>query len=329
MKLDTIADLEKFLLIQEQAMGAASSEVATTASKLAELYFKAGNIERAEPLYRRAMEIRQKLTGLHREELSACEESLQRVLKAKKASERMDANPFARPTGGTNTRTSDSHSRNWNAGVKVQGNQSGESSNSNAAYGFGCSRDSSIVSGSSLTPVTAGDTSRQRVTSPRLMQDAIKEAEVELDLFKQVVGKEHPNIADMLTRLADLYCRLRLYSKMEPILIEALRIREASCGTQHPSVATELKNLARLYLVQERYAIAEPLFKRALMIRERSFGRDHARVADIEEQYAVLLRKTSRDQQAEALERHVQKVKGCSGDCVQPKQTNSIIFKSI
>ncbi len=77
--------------------------------------------------------------------------------------------------------------------------------------------------------------------------------------------------------------------------MEALRIREATSGMQHPSVATELKNLARLYLVQERYAIAEPLFKRALMIRERVFGRDHARVADIEEQYAHLLRKTSRD----------------------------------
>jgi tetratricopeptide (TPR) repeat protein len=324
MKLDTIADLEKFLLIQEQAMGATSSEVATTASKLAELYFKAGKLERAEPLYRRAMQIRQNLTGLHRDELSACEESLKRVLEAKALAERRESHPFARPINCTDTRGNDVANRGRASGVLGS-----ESSTGHNAYGFGLPRDSGLLSGSSLSPVTGGDTNRQRVTSPNLMQDAIKEAEVELDLFKQVVGKEHPSVADMLTRLADLYCRLRLYSKMEPILVEALRIREATCGTQHPSVATELKNLARLYLVQERYAIAEPLFRRALMIRERVFGKDHARVADIEEQYAQLLRKTSRDQQAEALERHVQKIRSCSGECVQPKQTNSIVFKSI
>jgi tetratricopeptide (TPR) repeat protein len=324
MKLDTIADLEKFLLIQEQAMGPTSPEVATTASKLAELYFKAGRLEQAEPLYRRAMQIRQNLTGLHRDELAACEASLKRVVDAKASAQRKDAHPFARPAFSADSRATGSGDRG-----RVSGEKSMQSSTGHDAYGFGIARDTGILSGSSLTPVTGGDTNRQRVTSPYLMQDAIKEAEVELDLFKQVVGKEHPSVADMLTRLADLYCRLRLYSKMEPILIEALRIREATCGMQHPSVATELKNLARLYLVQERFAIAEPLFKRALMIRERVFGRDHARVADIEEQYAQMLRKTGRDQQAETLERHVQKVRSCSGEYIQPKQTNSIVFKSI
>jgi tetratricopeptide (TPR) repeat protein len=315
MKLDTIADLEKFLLIQEQAMGPSSPEVATTASKLAELYFKAGKLEKAEPLYRRAMQIRQNLT---------CEASLKRVVEAKASAQRREAFPFARPAFSAQAGATERGDRE-----PAPSERSPQSTTGHNAHGFGVARDATILSGTALTPVTGGDTNRQRVTSPYLMQDAIKEAEVELDLFKQVVGKEHPGVADMLTRLADLYCRLRLYSKMEPILIEALRIREATCGMQHPSVATELKNLARLYLVQERYAIAEPLFKRALMIRERAFGRDHARVADIEEQYAHLLRKTSRDQQADTLERHVQKVRSCLGECVQPKQTNSIVFKSI
>jgi tetratricopeptide (TPR) repeat protein len=184
------------------------------------------------------------------------------------------------------------------------------------------------TSSDSISPVSVAD-NRQRVTSPNLMQDAIKEAEVELDLLKQMVGQEHSTVADMLTKLADLYCRLRLYSKMEPILVEALRIREACCGADHLSVSTELKNLARLYLAQERYAIAEPLFKRALIIRERVLGRDHGRVADIEEQYAHLLRKTNRLQQADLLDKHVEKVRAHNEDCLQPKQTNSIIFKSI
>lgn len=331
MKCDTIADLERFLLIQEQAMGPTSAEVATTASKLADLYVKAGKLESAEPLYKRALQIRQNLNGFHRDEICESEEKLRWLLEAKTSSGRID-NPFHKSVAQSDAKTASSTELPKVGGPK---NESATASQNNyfstsrpkSVYAAGMLGDASTQSSDRLSVVP--DPNRQRVTSPNLMQDAIKEAEVELDLFKQMVGQENPAVADMLTRLADLYCRMRMYSKMEPILVEALRIREACCGPDHISVSTELKNLARLYLVQERYAIAEPLFKRAIAVRERVFGRDHMRVADIEEQYAHLLRKTNRIQQAETLERHIEKVRNSQQDCVQPKQTNSIVFKSI
>ncbi|HEY9788148.1 MAG TPA: tetratricopeptide repeat protein, partial [Candidatus Obscuribacterales bacterium] len=53
MKVETIADLEKFLAVQEQALGAESPEVAATLIKLANLHLGT-NLDKAEALYRRA-----------------------------------------------------------------------------------------------------------------------------------------------------------------------------------------------------------------------------------------------------------------------------------
>ncbi len=57
--------------------------------------------------------------------------------------------------------------------------------------------------------------------------------------------------------------------------------------------------LAELYRDQGRYADAEPLFKDALEKLEKSLGCSHPYVADVLENYAILLRKTSREGEAE------------------------------
>ena len=169
-----------------------------------------------------------------------------------------------------------------------------------------------VLSGSSDSISAFNSNARPSQLSPRSIKglnDSIHELETELELLRQMVGVDHPAVADMLTKLADLYCRLKLYAQMEPVLVEALKIRETSLGAEHPAVSTELKNLARLYFAQERYTQAEPLFKRALTIREKAFGKMHPRVADIEEQYAQLMRKTNRANQAEAMEKHVNEIR--------------------
>src|ERR1700691_1969437 len=83
MKCDTIFDLERFLEIQEQALGATSPEVATTASNLAELYKRAGQLDKAEALHRRALKIRQNLTVLHKEEVEQRKQRLDELLQQK------------------------------------------------------------------------------------------------------------------------------------------------------------------------------------------------------------------------------------------------------
>ncbi len=67
-------------------------------------------------------------------------------------------------------------------------------------------------------------------------------------------------------------------------------------------MAQSLNNLAELYRAQGKYAGAEPLYKRALAIWEKALGPDHPHVAQSLENYAVLLRKTGRGDEAAKME---------------------------
>ncbi len=60
--------------------------------------------------------------------------------------------------------------------------------------------------------------------------------------------------------------------------------------------------MAALYKAQARYAEAEPLYKRALAVFEKALGPDHPHVAQSLENYAALLRKTGRGDEAAKLE---------------------------
>jgi tetratricopeptide (TPR) repeat protein len=311
MKCETIPDLENFLKIQEQALGESSPEVATTTIKLGDLYFAASNLDAAERLYKKALQIRRDLTGVHRNDHEEAEERLRRVQAARGT--KVTLTP---PTSGApvDLKSPERFPNGKNGGAQT----SVSSNNSSAPYSAQASApvNQGTTGGGTISSdrlpslsVPSSNAQRQASTNPNLIQDAIKETEVEVDILRQMSGSDHPSVADMLTRLADLYCRMKQYSKMEPLLVEALRIREGSCGPEHVSVSTELKNLARLYVVQERYALAEPLFKRALAIREQAWGRNHPRIADIEEHYAVLLRKTNRISLAEQIEEHAATVR--------------------
>src|ERR1700731_2206802 len=83
MKCNTIPDLEKFLAIQEQALGMTTPEVATTLTQLAELYFANGDLEKAESLYQRSYEIRVGLHGFQRQGLEQVEQRLNEIRATK------------------------------------------------------------------------------------------------------------------------------------------------------------------------------------------------------------------------------------------------------
>lgn len=84
MKCDTIPELEKFLTIQEQALGQNSPEVAATVARLAGLYFSKGMLEESEALYRRALTIREQAFGPHRLEVEDTRKNLEKVLTRKR-----------------------------------------------------------------------------------------------------------------------------------------------------------------------------------------------------------------------------------------------------
>lgn len=331
MKCETIPELEKFLSIQEQALGTQSPEVAATVSKLADLYFKQGQYDNAEVLYRRALEIREKTIGVYRSDIEESRQSLDRVRTVRKESSDVKvADPWNTQTNSTSAREnqflSGSHSV---VGTSAVGSRTSQFSSGSSRTGqferpgsrtgqhlartgqsdrlLNASRDREVNVKDSSTSLDA--LSADTILGDQKEIDAIKEAEVEVKLIRQMMGKKHPQVADALTKLADLYCRRKWYKEMEPVLVEALKIRETSEGVDTIQISTSVKNLARLYYFQKRFDVAEPLFVRAVSLRVRALGRNHPRVADVEEQYAKLLRKVGRDPEAEELEQHVKEVR--------------------
>jgi tetratricopeptide (TPR) repeat protein len=100
-----------------------------------------------------------------------------------------------------------------------------------------------------------------------------------LAIHEQVLGPDHPDTAASLNGLAALYDSQGQYEAAEPLYRRALAIHEQVLGPDHPHTAASLNNLAYLYYSQGQYEAAEPLFRRALAICEQVLGPDHPNTA--------------------------------------------------
>lgn len=109
--------------------------------------------------------------------------------------------------------------------------------------------------------------------------DGVPYGEQALALREAVLGGAHPEVADCLNLLGELYGRQVDMARAEPLFQRGLAIREAALGKDHPGVASSLTMLGELYWVQGQYSRAEPMFERALAIREAALGKDHLDVA--------------------------------------------------
>jgi tetratricopeptide (TPR) repeat protein len=86
-------------------------------------------------------------------------------------------------------------------------------------------------------------------------------------------GEDSLEYATALTWRGWVYKQQQRYADAEPLLKQALAIREKGYGPDHPLVATSLDNLAGLYRFQDRAAEAEPLLARVEAIRAKAVGR--------------------------------------------------------
>ncbi|HEX3045013.1 MAG TPA: tetratricopeptide repeat protein [Bacillota bacterium] len=116
-----------------------------------------------------------------------------------------------------------------------------------------------------------------------------------------ILGPYHPDMANSLNNLGLLYKEQERYEKVEPLFKRALEIREGVLGTNHPDTATSMNNLACLYNSQGRNEEAEPLYQRALEIRERVLGTDHPDTAGSLNNLAFLYDGQGRYEEAEPL----------------------------
>ena len=100
-----------------------------------------------------------------------------------------------------------------------------------------------------------------------------------LAINEKALGPLHPELATSLNNLASLYDSQGKYDEAEPLSLRALAINEKALGPLHPRLAASLNNLASLYYAQDKYEQAEPLLVRALSIKEQQLGALHPNTA--------------------------------------------------
>jgi CHAT domain-containing protein/Tfp pilus assembly protein PilF len=126
-----------------------------------------------------------------------------------------------------------------------------------------------------------------------------------LAIREKALGPNHPDVAQSLNNLAELYKDQGRYADAEPLFKRSLDIAEKASGPNHPEFAGSLDNLASLYIHQGRYADAEPLIKRSLAIYEKTLGPNHPYVSTPLNDLASLYKTQGRYAEAEPLYQRV------------------------
>ncbi len=247
---------------------------------LAGIYQKQGQHDKAEPMYRRSLHIREKALGpdhsdvatslnnlaefyLHQGQYSTAEPLIQRSLKIRE-----------RALGPVHPDVATSLN---NLAVVYQGK--GQSSEAELLYQRALS-----IWGNAPDPVRsdiiAGLSNLARLYWKQALynkaEPLLKKA---LLIDEQLLGADHPDVATSLDNLALLYKDQGRYAMAEPLVQRALRIREKALGPGHVDVANSLNNLALLFQAEGQYAKAEPLYRRSLEILENIPGADNLTVA--------------------------------------------------
>jgi tetratricopeptide (TPR) repeat protein len=84
---------------------------------------------------------------------------------------------------------------------------------------------------------------------------------------EKTFGAEHPNVAQSLNNLADIYGTEGKYAEAATVYERSLRILENALGPAHPDVASVLLDYAGVLRKTNRTAEAEKLEARAKAIR--------------------------------------------------------------
>lgn len=128
-----------------------------------------------------------------------------------------------------------------------------------------------------------------------------------LKIHEQSFGPNHPHMAYSLSNHARNCIFTGDYMEAEISYKKALAIREHNLGFNHPRTASTYVHLAQLYVTMERFEEAEMFYHNALSIREHTFEPDHPAVTHLLEQYACLLRKLRRVNEARQIEARIPK----------------------
>ena len=110
--------------------------------------------------------------------------------------------------------------------------------------------------------------------------DAIADQRAALEIRREVLGNDHPEVAEALHGLSNAYFSAGRRVEAFTYLEEVLSIRERAFGDGHPAVAEVLNNLGVARTSTGDFRGARSALERALEIRRAALGQEHSRVAN-------------------------------------------------
>ncbi len=129
-------------------------------------------------------------------------------------------------------------------------------------------------------PLSNSSNEADRVKAREMLRTAV-------DVYRAKVPNS-PDLAQAVDNLGAMFAEAEQYKEAEPLLVEALGIREHVLPADHPDIADNLTNLANIELSAKDYEAALGHYQRALGIYERANLRDHKYAADARNNLACL-----------------------------------------
>ena len=88
---------------------------------------------------------------------------------------------------------------------------------------------------------------------------------------ERLYNHDHPSIAVILNRLAELHLNQMNYDQAKSLLERALAINEKFYGTEHPNIAKNINNLTFFYLIKYDYDKVKHLYEKLLIISNKLY----------------------------------------------------------
>jgi Tfp pilus assembly protein PilF len=265
---------------------------------------QAGKHQKALPLFREALALRQMVLGEEHPDTAVSYSNLASNLK--KQGRYADAEPLNRKALAINQKVlGDQHPQ-----TALSFNNLGDSLHAQGKYADAESLSRKALSiRQKVLGEEHADTAQSYSNLASALNGQGKYADAEslcrkaLPILQKVLGEEHPVTALSYNNLATDLNAQGKYADAEILFRKALAIRQIVLGEGHPDTALSYNNLASNLRSQGRYADAEPLNRKALAINQKVLGDEHPQTADTYHNMARCLSDQGKD--AESLYRKV------------------------
>lgn len=137
------------------------------------------------------------------------------------------------------------------------------------------------------------------LTERALFAEAKQFFEQTLDIRKNILAMDHPDLAETYNDFAGLYHYQGKYKEAEVFYNNALDIRKKSLVKDHPDLAETYNDFAGLYYTQGKYKEAEEFYNNALDIRKQILVEDHPDLAKTYHDLAGLYRAQGKYKEAD------------------------------